>query len=132
MIRTEKEQDRLDGICAQVRKWQSEGWHSIALIEKTEEQAKKLYRKIGRQLDARLISDSDSEYRGGVMILPAGIVKGMEFDCVGICDVSGENFPEEEFLCRILYVMMTRPLHRLSLWYRGRLSPLIGTCPAEA
>ena len=124
--RAEKEQERLDGICMQVRNWLSEGWHSIALIEKTAEQAKKLYRKIGGQLDARLITESDSEYRGGVMILSAGIVKGMEFDCVGICDASAENFPENEFLCRILYVMMTRPLHRLSIWYKGDLSPLIG------
>ena len=132
IIRVEKEQDRLDAVCAQVRAWQSEGWHSIALIEKTGERAKKLYGKIGRQLGARLLSDSDSDYQGGVMILPAGIVKGMEFDCVGICDASSESFPGDEFLCRILYVMMTRPLHRLSIWYRGELSPLIDpTDPAD-
>ena len=125
ICRADREQDRLDGICAQVREWLSEGWHSIALIEKTGEQAKKLYRRIGSQLDAQLLSESDSEYRGGVMIMPAGIVKGMEFDCVCICDASAENFPEDEFLCRILYVMMTRPLHRLCIWHRGGLSPMI-------
>ena len=59
------------------------------------------------------------------MILPASIAKGMEFDCVGICDASAENFPEDEFLCRVLYVMMTRPLHRLSIWHRGELTPLL-------
>ena len=105
--------------------WQAEGWHSIALVEKTAEQAKKLYRKIGRELEAHLLSETDTDYRGGVMILPASIVKGMEFDCVGICEASADNFPMEEFLCRILYVMMTRPLHRLSIWYRGELSPML-------
>ena len=59
------------------------------------------------------------------MIVPAGIVKGMEFDCVAVCDASGENFPEDEFLCRILYVMMTRPLHRLALIHKGELTPLL-------
>ena len=59
------------------------------------------------------------------MILPAGTVKGMEFDCVGICDASEEQFPEDEFLSRILYVMMTRPLHRLCIWHRGKLTPLL-------
>ena len=105
--------------------WRREGYHSIALIEKTAEQAKKLYKQIGQELDAHLLSETDSEYRGGVLILPASIVKGMEFDCVGICDASAENFPEDEFLCRILYVMMTRPLHRLAIWHKGELSPLL-------
>ena len=120
-----KEQERLEAICTQVHAWQAEGWHSIALVEKTAEQAKKLYRKIGRELEAHLLSETDTDYRGGVMILPASIVKGMEFDCVGICEASADNFPMEEFLCRILYVMITRPLHRLSIWYRGELSPML-------
>ena len=108
-----------------MRAWKQEGFHSIALIEKTAEQAKKLYRQLGAELDAHLLSETDAEYRGGVMILPAAIAKGMEFDCVGICDASAENYPEDEFLCRILYVLMTRPLHRLRVWHRGAPSPML-------
>ena len=129
IIRAEREKERLARICDQVRVWRQEGYHSIALIEKTAEQAKKLYQQIGQELDAHLLSETDAEYRGGVLILPASIVKGMEFDCVGICDASAENFPEDEFLCRILYVMMTRPLHRLAIWHKGDLSPLLPNTP---
>ena len=125
MIRAENEKKRLSLIREQVRAWQQEGYHSIALIEKTAEQAKKLFRQIGPELDAHLLSETDAEYRGGVMILPASIAKGMEFDCVGICDASAENFPEDEFLCRVLYVMMTRPLHRLCIWHTGEASPML-------
>ena len=123
--RAENEKERLKLIREQVKAWQQEGWHSLALIEKTEGQARKLFRQIGAELNARLLSETDSEYRGGVMILPASIVKGMEFDCVGICDASADNYPDDEFLCRVLYVITTRPLHRLSIWYRGTLSPLL-------
>ena len=112
-------------IVEHVRAWRAEGFHSIALIEKTAEQAKALHRRIGPELDARLLSETDAEYRGGVMILPAGLAKGMEFDCVGVCDASAENFPEDEFLCRVLYVMVTRPLHRLRIWHKGEPSPLL-------
>ena len=112
-------------ILAQVQAWQQEGFHSIALIEKTAEQARKLFRSLPPELNARLLSESDTEYSGGVLVLPASIVKGMEFDCVGISDVSAENFPDDEFLCRVLYVMMTRPLHRLALWYLNDLTPLL-------
>ncbi len=125
IIRAESEKERLRLIREQVRAWRAEGYHSIALIEKTAEQAKKLFKQIGTELDAHLLSETDAEYRGGVMILPASIAKGMEFDCVGICDASAENFPDEAFLCRILYVMMTRPLHRLCIWHKGDPSPLL-------
>ncbi len=123
--RAENEKQRLALIREQVRIWRDEGYYSIALIEKTAEQARKLFRQIGAELEAHLLSETDSEYRGGVMILPASIAKGMEFDCVGICDASAENFPEDEFLCRILYVMMTRPLHRLCIWYKETPSPML-------
>ena len=119
------DKERLSLIVDQVLAWQREGFHSIALIEKTENQARKLSRALPNELHAHLLSESDAEYRGGVLILSASIAKGMEFDCVGICDASADNFPEDEFLCRILYVLMTRPLHRLTLWYKGILTPFL-------
>ena len=125
MIRVSGERERLERIRTQVRSWQAEGFHSIALIEKTEEQARKLFRAVGRDLGARLLSAGDSDYRGGVLILPAGIAKGMEFDCVAVCDASAEQFPAEEFLCRLLYVILTRPLHRLCVLCKGTPSPLL-------
>ena len=125
IVRVENGKDRLRMIRDQVLAWQREGFHSIVLIEKTEEKARKLFRAVGEELNARLLSETDSDYRGGVMIVPAGIVKGMEFDCVGICDASAESFPADEFLCRVLYVMVTRPLHRLCVWYQGELTPLL-------
>ena len=125
ILRAENEKKRLELIRDQVREWRQEGYHSIALIEKTAEQARQLFRQIGAELDAHLLSETDSEYRGGVMILSAGMVKGMEFDCVGIGNASADSFPEDEFLCRILYVMMTRPLHRLTVWYKGEPSPML-------
>ena len=125
IIRAENEKERLALIRNQALAWRTEGYHSVALIEKTAEQAKKLFRQIGQELGAHLLSETDPEYRGGVMILPAGIAKGMEFDCVGICDASEENFPDSEFFCRLLYVMMTRPLHRLCVWHKGEPSPLL-------
>ena len=125
IVRAQNEKERLALIRDQVRAWQAEGYHSIALIEKTAEHAGALFRRIGAELGARLLSETDAEYRGGVMILPASIAKGMEFDCVGVCDASAESFPDDEFLCRVLYVMMTRPLHRLCVWHKGDPSPML-------
>ncbi len=131
IVRAGTEKERLTLITEQVRSWQREGFHSIALIEKTAEQARKLLRALPADLNAHLLSESDAEYRGGVMVLPAGIAKGMEFDCVGVCNASADSFPDDEFLCRVLYVMMTRPLHRLRVWYKNTLTPLL-PAPQEA
>ena len=125
IFKTTNDKERLAAIRKQVHAWQDEGFHSIALIEKTAERAKRLYKAIGAETGAMLLTDTDPDYKAGVMILPASIAKGMEFDCVGICDASEENFPEDEFLSRILYVMMTRPLHRLTIWHTGELTPLL-------
>ena len=125
IIPAASDRERLTGIRDQVFRWKEEGYHSIALIEKTAERAKRLYQAIGKETGACLLTEKDQEYRGGVLILPASMVKGMEFDCVGICDASAEQFPEDEFLSRVLYVMMTRPLHRMCIWYSGELTKLI-------
>ncbi len=125
IIRAGSEQERIRLIREQVRAWRQEGFHSIALIEKTAARAKALFRTLGEDTGARLLTEKDAEYRGGVMILSAGLVKGMEFDCVALCDASEKLFPEDEFLCRVLYVMMTRPLHRLSIFSNGDLTPLL-------
>ena len=125
ILRAASEKERLSLIREQALAWRKEGFHSIALIEKTADQARKLFRAIGSELNARLLSETDAEYSGGVLVLPSGIVKGMEFDCVCICDASEQNFPEDEFLCRVLYVMMTRPLHRLCIVHQGPITPFL-------
>ena len=75
-------------------------------------QAKKLYKQVGQELDAHLLSETDAEYRGGVLILPASIAKGMEFDAVAVvwpevALTSGER--------RRLYTAASRALHALAV-----------------
>lgn len=116
---------RLAALTEQVHTWQQQGYHTIALIEKTEAAAKHLLRSLPASLGARMLREEDTDYAGGVLVLPAGMVKGLEFDCTAICNANEERFPEDAFLARILYVMMTRPLHCLAIFASGRLSPLL-------
>lgn len=123
--------ERIAAITRQAAAWQEEGFHTIALIEKTEEAARKLLKALPQTLDAHLLREDDPDYAGGVLVLSAAMVKGLEFDCALLCNVSEEQFSDDVFLCRVLYVMMTRPLHRLRLCAQGRLSPLLETAGAE-
>lgn len=116
---------RVAALRAQAQQWLAEGFHSIALITKTSDDASALHRLLKKDLPVRLMREDEQDYQGGVMIFPAAMVKGLEFDCVALCDVSASAFPDDPFSCRMLYVMMTRPLHRLALFSTASPSPLI-------
>ena len=125
MITVNTENERIGEIEKQVNGYLADGYHSIALIEKTRKQADALYKKLKDRLPVCLMKEGDSEYHGGVLILPASMVKGMEFDCVVLCDASAANFPDDEFHDRVLYVLLTRPLHRLTVLSRGPVTELL-------
>ena len=125
ILRCESGKDRIAAIAAQAAAWRAEGYHSIALIEKTEDACKALHRALPATLNARLIKAGDSHFEGGVLVMPAAIVKGLEFDCVLAADLSAASYPDEPFFCRLLYVLCTRPLHRLALVYTGQESRLL-------
>ena len=65
--------------------------------------------KIGRDV----VNYSESDYKQGVLILPIEQAKGLEFDSVMIMDINNERYPDTELTWRLLYVGMTRALHRL-------------------
>ena len=77
----------------------------------------------------RLLAEGDASYTGGLLVLPAALAKGLEFDCVIVGECSAENVPDDAFLSRVLYVLLTRPLHHLALVHTGALTPLI---PSDA
>lgn len=89
----------------------------------------KTYRALKKLLPVRLLAEGDASYTGGLLVLPAALAKGLEFDCVIVGECSAENFPDDAFLSRVFYVLLTRPLHHLALVHTGALTPLI---PSEA
>ena len=119
------DKERYAELRQQVRTWLDEGYHTIALIEKTRAGAEHLYKLLKADLPVRLMKEDDTDYQGGVLILPAAMVKGLEFDCVAVCNASSAEFADDPFLCRMLYVMLTRPLHRLRVLATGEVTPLL-------
>lgn len=119
------EADRIARLAELAQGWMQEGYHSIAIIEKTRTQANKTWRALKRLLPVRLLREGDTDYAGGLLVLPAALAKGLEFDCVIAGDCGASVYPDDAFLCRVLYVLMTRPLHHLALVYTGAPSPLL-------
>ena len=79
--------------------------------------AKKLHKALqdAGLTEARLVTEGDESFEGGVQIMDAGVVKGLEFDCMLIADADADTYPDQRFYAKLFYVLCTRPLHRLSL-----------------
>jgi DNA helicase-2/ATP-dependent DNA helicase PcrA len=61
----------------------------------------------------RVISYEENDYHSGLLVLPIENAKGLEFDSVIFADVNSNYYKDTELDTRLLYVGITRALHRL-------------------
>ncbi|MBO4299158.1 MAG: AAA family ATPase [Clostridia bacterium] len=108
-----------------VRAWQADGLQSIAVIDRTAAQLKALAQALPPEMGARLLDIDAAEYEAGLMLARASDVKGFEFDVVIIANASEKRYPDRELDARLLYVCLTRPLHRIACLYEKTLTPLL-------
>ena len=71
----------------------------------------------------QLITGKEDKYQGGMVIVPSYLSKGLEFDAVLIA--GGENYSDEELDIKLLYVAMTRALHKMDIYYTGELTKVL-------
>lgn len=101
-------------------------FRSAAVICKTLDECRRMYEILKKDIpDINVITGKESEYKSGIVILPSYLSKGLEFDIVVISNVSSTHYTEDELDIKLLYVSMTRPLHKLFLLYEGELSPVL-------
>ena len=113
-----------DMIISEVKFCQEKGYQSIGLICKTEKNALSLFECLKDRLDVTLIKNESAADLQGVFIIPVYMSKGLEFDAVLICDTDITNYYSEDDK-KLLYIGCTRALHRLNLFSKGEVSPLL-------
>lgn len=102
------------------------GHKTIAVICKTSEECEMflpLLKKADK--DISIITGNEKEYKSGIVIVPSYLSKGLEFDIVIISNANRENYAYNEMDIKLLYVAMTRPLHKLFIYYVGEKSTLL-------
>ena len=118
--------ERASAVKNAVRRWQDEGFENIAIIVKTGKAAAQLQKALAALgCEARLVCQGDNSFQGGVQVMDASIVKGLEFDCVLIADAEAAQYPDERFYAKLFYVLCTRPLHRLGFVSLGERTVLL-------
>ncbi len=109
-----------------IEKLQKEGYKSVAVICKTLDECKRVKKHMdkNKKVKLNLLSGEDKNYSSGIVILPSYIAKGLEFDVVIIVNIE-ETYTDEELDLKLLYVAMTRALHKLYVFYTGNTIPIL-------
>lgn len=103
-----------------------EGFHSIAIIGKTEEECKVIFKEMQKRKipNVQFLQENEDLEKNYVIIVPSYLSKGLEFDAVFLFTLN-ESFTQEEIDLKLLYVAMTRPMHRLHLFTREKSALLL-------
>ncbi|BDR57911.1 RNA polymerase recycling motor HelD [Xylocopilactobacillus apicola] len=102
---------------------------TTAVITKTPEAAEKLAATLtDLEIDHLLIKSARQHLAKKVMIIPAYLAKGLEFDAVIAYDVSKDNFTEQ-YERKLLYTVCSRAMHELSVLAVKEMSPLLEKVP---
>ena len=122
----ENEEKIIDDIIEEIVKYKEAGYKTIAIIGKDIKECKFIKEKISKKYkDINLIQSKDSEYSGGISIVPSYLAKGLEFDCVLLFNVSDSNYKENVLDIKLLYVAITRAMSKLNIYYLGNISKLL-------
>lgn len=120
-LRHESELPR--AIAGSVTHIRSHGYQNIAIITRTVDAGIALAVALYDHLDAfEMIESAEVEYRGGLVLLPVHLAKGMEFEAALVVGVDETTYGAAEFDARLLYVAVTRALHVLHVFWIGNIS----------
>jgi len=89
----------------------ADGLQSMAVICRTPEECDALSKRLGG--DIPVLHGTEDSYGGGATIMPAYLSKGLEFDGVIVADAA--RYTDEPLDVKLLYIAMTRALHRLAV-----------------
>ncbi len=124
-IQALSEKDRIEKISDLIARAFKIGCATVCVAERDTKRAKALCKTLPASCEAKLLESSGRHFEGGLYVASASDVKGLEFDEVIIADASKRLYGDNEFAARLLYVAMTRALHRLDIVWLGELTPLL-------
>lgn len=131
MVHAHSRTELWDDIRSRVSVLQQEGFQTIAIVTKTILASKKAHKVLAESIaDLTLLGSKDNQFPGGVTVMPAYLTKGLQFDAVILLDVA--SYRNNEWDAKLLYVAMTRPVHRLVMTQMaGEEAPLLANLAQE-
>ncbi|WP_338782086.1 RNA polymerase recycling motor HelD [Metabacillus sp. FJAT-52054] len=97
---------------------------TIAVICKSAAESTAAYESLSGIDGIKLMKSGSMDYEQGVIVIPAYLAKGIEFDAVIIYNASADVYGNES-LRRLFYTACTRAMHDLQLYSVGEPSPFL-------
>ncbi|HHT7189708.1 TPA: RNA polymerase recycling motor HelD [Bacillus cereus] len=127
-IQVSDERERVDNMILKMKGLEEKGHKTIAIICKTNEECMKVMELIGDTLHVHLMQKENTTYEKGVVVIPAYLAKGIEFDAVIIFDASNDNYYRESER-NLFYTACTRAMHELYVYYAGEPTNFLAHIP---
>ncbi|WP_155593091.1 RNA polymerase recycling motor HelD [Lysinibacillus cavernae] len=96
-------------------------FETIAVICKTAAECSAVFEQLGDQIDIQLITHNTKQFKKGILLLPAYMAKGIEFDAVLIYNASAANYSRESER-NYFYTACTRAMHELHIYSINKLT----------
>jgi len=107
--------------------WIRNGYASIAIICKTAKESQQVYQNLKERWKLlKLVNQDTVTFERGIMVIPAYLAKGVEFDAVIIYDASATQYYRESER-KLFYTACTRAMHELQIYYMNEQSPFLPT-----
>jgi DNA helicase II / ATP-dependent DNA helicase PcrA len=130
LIETASHTELHSTIISEIGDMRGKNYNSIAVICKSAEESSAAFSALKKEVpDLKLMKSSSLEYEQGVVVIPAYLAKGIEFDAVIIYNASAEIYGDES-LRRLFYTACTRAMHQLKLCSVGEPSPMLKNIPS--
>lgn len=118
-------EDELSGVVDLVSIFRKSNYKSLGIVCKTEAQAQELAAKLQvHGQDVYFLSSQSSAFVKGIIVTSSHMAKGLEFDEVIVPQVDAGNY-NSAIDKSMLYVAVTRAMHRLTLTYSAEGSKFI-------
>lgn len=96
-------------------------FETIAVICKTAAECSAVYKQLNNRVDIQLINHNSKQFKKGILLLPAYMAKGIEFDAVIIYNASAANYSRESERY-YFYTACTRAMHELHIYSINKLT----------
>jgi len=105
-------------------------YKTTAIICKTQKEANRVFDLLKDSIEVDLIDKRSNQFDSGVVIIPAYLAKGIEFDGVILFNASYEQYGSEETR-NLFYTACTRAMHELLIFYTMEATPFLANIPEE-
>ncbi|XJZ25649.1 RNA polymerase recycling motor HelD [Bacillota bacterium Lsc_1132] len=109
-------------VLEKIDQLRDKGLGTIAVICRTAKESKEVFDKLKKSIRVHLVEKGTITFEKGVVVIPAYLAKGIEFDGVLLYDISQYKRENER---KLLYTACTRAMHELHLFASNGISPLM-------